>query len=43
MHRTAVFIVGGYAFALIGLGAGYVPDLASAQVAVTAKQASGPG
>jgi hypothetical protein len=42
MNRTAVFIVGGYAFALIGLGAGYVPDLASAQVAATAKQASGP-
>ena len=42
MNRTAVFIAGGYAFALIGLGAGYVPDLASAQVAVTARQASGP-
>jgi hypothetical protein len=42
MNRTAVFIVGGYAFALIGLGAGYVPDLASAQVAVTARQASSP-
>ena len=42
MHRTAVFIVAGYAFAFIGMGAGYAPDLASAEVAVTAKHAAGP-
>ncbi|MGH3222492.1 MAG: hypothetical protein ACRDPY_27995, partial [Streptosporangiaceae bacterium] len=42
MHRTAVFIVGGYAFAFIGMGVGYAPDLASAEVAVTAKPAAGP-
>ena len=42
MHRTAVFIVGGFTFAFIGLAAGYVPDPASADVAVTAKQASSP-
>ena len=39
MNRTAVFIVGGYAFALIGMGAGYAPG---AEAAVTAKHAAGP-
>jgi hypothetical protein len=42
MHRTAVFIVGGSAFALIGMGAGSAQDLASAQAVVTAKHASSP-
>jgi len=42
MHRTAVFIVGGYAFASIGMGTGYSPYLAGAELAVAAAHASGP-
>jgi len=41
MHRTAVFIVGGYAFASIGMGTGYSP-LAHGHLAAAAARAPGP-
>jgi hypothetical protein len=42
MHRTAAFIVGGYAFASIGMGTAYSPGVARADLAVAVVHASGP-
>jgi hypothetical protein len=42
MHRTAVFIVGGYAFASIGMATGYSPNLARGDLTVAAAHAPAP-